>query len=121
MWSLEFHLCPESEDYSASAYSAYIREILNDWLEKEHRSNIKERVEFGAVLRPPVRNELAPQTGLHVTQRHGVVKAHRKRLVEAQARSAHRNVPLDVGRAPVVAKRRLHVLFLFSLDAPESL
>src|SRR5258708_32460995 len=102
--SRECHLRPEPENYGSPGWSAHIREILNDWLQQEKRRDIQKRIEFSAVLRPAVRNELATQAVLHVTHRHGVVKAHRKRLVAAEAGSEHRVGAGEVGTAPVAGR-----------------
>ena len=68
---LKLHLGSESENHGVLSPSADIRVILNDRLEKKHRSNVQKRVEFKAVFRFPRwgtgRKELLTLAIPHVT------------------------------------------------------
>src|SRR5215471_11733041 len=104
--SLKLHLASKSENYRALRSSADIRVILNDRLQEEHRRRVQKRVEFDAILRLERRhaglNELLAQLVAHIPERHGVVKADRKRLVKAQPGSEDPVVAVHVRRAPIV-------------------
>src|SRR5882724_7707690 len=70
---LELHFGSESDYYGAVRPSAYIRVVLQHWLQEEHGRDIRENIELEAVLGIPgshtVRPEVRAKTVSYVAQR----------------------------------------------------
>src|SRR5271163_2046386 len=102
---LKLHLCSESEDDCTPRAASHIRVILDHRLEKEHRQNVQQSVELNALLRLKRRHaglkKLRAQIIAYIAERHGVVKVHWQRLVEAKSRGEQCVVAVDVRRAPI--------------------
>ena len=85
---LKLHLCSESEDDCTPRAASHVLVILDHRLEKEHRQNVKQRVELNGLLGLKRRHaglkKLRAQIVSYIAERHGVVKVRRQPLVEAQ-------------------------------------
>src|SRR5258708_30195390 len=83
-FSLELHLCSESEDNGAIRASAHVGVILDHRLQKEHLCNVQQRVELNALLglerSQSRREEVRSLDVSYITQHHGVVNVQRQQL-----------------------------------------
>ena len=58
---LELHFGSESDYYGALRPSAYIRVVLQHWLQEEHGRDIRENIELEAVLGIPGSHTVRPE------------------------------------------------------------
>src|SRR5271156_151479 len=122
---LKLHLCSEADDNCTPRAPSHVRVILDHRLEEEHRQNVKQSVELDPLLgliRGHARwKKLRTQIVSYITERHGVVKVHWQRLIEAQPYREQSVVAVDIRRTPVVGKRRIQPLPFLRINSPKGL